>query len=303
MASSTHYLDVFAADDNKHYGKCSSPSFSLAPPHLLSNECCMGANSHPTGESRKVNSSKTRCAHDRLRRQLRYQNNFDELSRRDACCERTDGQIMNQSAKLWLKTSLHPVFRNVTRLEQFFLPKPSMDMEDTETWLFFPVQQRKKSDFSSAEARVLFEGVLETFGTKYGALEKHLQWNSQFVAAADFERAIRCANNGATLTLEQNDFSMKQIHFTQTNPLVALESSPDFASQFLNESATSNLPYPHSKRIYPTANSIKRFFSVARYFLTDYRSGIAPNNLEAQLFFHVHREFWIDRSVKQFLIE
>ena len=93
----------------------------------------------------------------------------------------------------------------------------------------------------------------------------------------EFERAICCAYNGVTLTFEQKEFLLKHIHFTEPNEIVALKSSTDFATQLLNESATSSLPGPHSKMVSSNCEQHRSIFQRRKIFFDGLPPGAVKN--------------------------
>ena len=116
----------------------------------------------------------------------------------------------------------------------------------------------------------------------------------------DFEISFVASIVGKGLSEEQTALLEKSVGL----PALDQEELPcqtDFATQVLR--ASSSKTEICLKWIPPTSNRVERFFTQAKFFLTDYRLAIFPQNLESQLFLHFNRQFWGLEMIQNILAE
>ena len=147
-----------------------------------------------------------------------------------------------------------------------------------------------------------FDGNLNNFGKKYETSKNHLSENAAVVQSPEFERAIVVSCRDEKLTFSQEEI-IKKYHFcSEEEEPMECSSSDDFATQVLSQGTTS-AKTPVLTWVPPTSNLVERFFSQAKYFLSDYRKAISPQNLESQLFLHFNKEFWGPRTIQRIIVE
>ena len=133
-------------------------------------------------------------------------------------------------------------------------------------------------------------------------MKNHLPENAAVVQSPEFERAIVVSCRGEKLTFSQEEIIKKYIFCSEEEEPMECSSSDDFATQVLSQGTTS-AKTPVLTWVPPTSNLVERFFSQAKYFLSEYRSAISPQNLESQLFLHFNKKFWGPRTVQRIIAE
>lgn len=164
-------------------------------------------------------------------------------------------------------------------------------------------KELQRSNISLAEARVLFDGVIE----KYPNSKRRLGPDSNIIENKRFESAIVKIqqNREEELTLaEKRAVAHLKKEEGQSSSEVPQESL-SFAQRLLKKRRVDNQKssdgYVDMRFILPTSNLCERLFSIAGYAMSDRRKNMLPANFESQLFLHINARLWGIQEVHEIL--
>ena len=225
------------------------------------------------------------------------------------------GSIL-QMLKRWLQ--LRGPVSNITQWPESVIEKIPTPSENQD--IIFLVEELQKFESCSKilqngsnqrlnllDARNLFDGLVEDFGTKYPL--SHLRKDSTIIENPDFEKGVVKILDGRENELTRAEEIAVSIFLKDEVGNESVASSPgqnsDYAAMLLRREnrkrprEESKSKYRKLRHISPTSSVCEVLFSKARLIMTHLRKIMSPHTLNMLLFLKANKKLWPNASIVQ----